>query len=53
MGTRLAEITMAKHCIAARPEMISLQEEFDRLIEKSGMKTPNIDQLRQNLLGKN
>lgn len=53
MGTRLAEITMAKHCIAARPEMISLQEEFDRLIEKSGMKTPNIDQLRQNLLSKN
>jgi len=50
MGTRLAEITMAKHCIAARPEMISLQEEFDRLIEKSGLKTPHINFLRHNLI---
>lgn len=43
MGTQLAEITMAKHCIAAQTEMVSLQAEFDQLINKSGMKTPHID----------
>lgn len=31
MGTKLAEITMAKHCIAAKPELLSLQAEFDSL----------------------
>ncbi len=51
MGTQLAEITMAKHCAAAKSEMISLQEDFDRLIYKSGMKTPHIDLLRHNLIG--
>jgi 2-dehydropantoate 2-reductase len=50
MGTQLAEITMAKHCSAAKTEMVSLQEEFDQLIDKSGMKTPYIDLLRQNLI---
>ena len=50
MNTQLAEITMAKHCVAAKQEMICLQEEFDILIKKSGMKTPYIDKLRKNLL---
>jgi 2-dehydropantoate 2-reductase len=50
MKTRLAEITMAKHCIAAKQEMLFLQKEFDALIEKSGVSTPNINRLRQNLL---
>lgn len=50
MPTRLVEITMAKHCIAAREEMLLLQEEFDRLIEKSGVKTPHINNLRKNLI---
>jgi 2-dehydropantoate 2-reductase len=49
MSTQLAELTMAKHCIAARAEMVALQEEFDRLIQKSGQKTPHIDLLRENL----
>lgn len=49
MGTRLAEITMAKHTIAARDEMIHLQNEFDTLIKKAGVKTPAIDELREYL----
>ncbi|OQA48654.1 MAG: 2-dehydropantoate 2-reductase [Firmicutes bacterium ADurb.Bin300] len=44
MGTKLAEITMAKHCIVARPEMLSLQAEFDGLIAKSGIQTPAINE---------
>ncbi|NTV89876.1 MAG: ketopantoate reductase family protein [Clostridiales bacterium] len=50
MGTKLAEITMAKHCIAAKQEMLCLQSEFDTLIEGSGLKTPSIDRLREFLL---
>lgn len=49
MRTTLAETTMAKHCIAARPEMLLLQSEFDKLILKSGMRTPTIEKLRKNL----
>lgn len=49
MATQLAEVTMAKHCIVARNEMIYLQAEFDSLVEKSGLKTPHIDVLRDNL----
>lgn len=51
METQLAEITMAKHCVVAKAEMFSLQEEFDILINESGMKTPHIDRLKQNLTG--
>lgn len=50
MKTRLAEITMVRHCVAAKQEMIFLQKEFDALIEKSGVSTPSINRLRQNLL---
>jgi 2-dehydropantoate 2-reductase len=50
MGTKLAEITMAKHCITARPEMLCLQSEFDTLIAESNMQTPSIDKLRKYLL---
>lgn len=49
MNTQLAEITMAKHTSAARAEMPCLQHEFDELIMKSGVRTPNIDKLRCNL----
>lgn len=49
MYTKLAEFTMAKHCIVARKEMQCLQGEFDLLIAKSGMQTPNIDQLKKYL----
>ena len=49
MGTKLAEIVFAKHCIVARPEMLFLQAEFDLLITQSQLKTPAIDKLRKYL----
>jgi len=49
LRTKLAEITMAKHCLAAKTEMVFLQKEFDELIVKNKMATPNIDSLRINL----
>ncbi len=49
MQTKLAEITMAKHCMAALPEMQCLQQEFDILVERSGLSAPNIDKLKENL----
>lgn len=49
MRTRLAEFAMAKHCIVAKQEMVSLQKEFDVLIAQSGGRTPNVDRLRHNL----
>lgn len=49
MKSTLAEITMAKHCIAAKDEMIFLQQEFDELIIKSGIETPAINKLKKNL----
>ncbi len=50
MGTRLAETAMAKHCLAAMPEMLCLQEEFDALIKRSGVQTPSINRLGGYLL---
>ncbi len=49
MRTTLAETSMAKHCISAKSEMILLQNEFDKLIEKSKISTPAIDILKKNL----
>ncbi|MDW7671773.1 MAG: 2-dehydropantoate 2-reductase N-terminal domain-containing protein [Bacillota bacterium] len=49
MGTKLAEVTFARHCVAAKPEMICLQAEFDELIARSTVATPAIDALRKNL----
>ena len=49
MRTTLANITMAQHCIAAKPEMVFLQHEFDGLILQSGAKTPAISALKLNL----
>ncbi len=49
LKTQLAEITMAKHCMTAKGEMTALQQEFDKLIEKSEKSTPYIDALRKNL----
>ncbi len=49
MRTTLAEITIAKHCIVARTEMILLQSEFDKLIIESGMKMSLIEKLKKNL----
>lgn len=50
MGTKWAETAMAKHCLAAKDEMICLQAEFDALIKSSGLKTPAIEELRKYLL---
>lgn len=49
MSTKLAEFTMAKHCIVARKEMQCLQGEFDLLVTKSRIKTPNIKKLKMYL----
>ena len=49
MNTPLADLTMAKHCAVAHAEMLALQSEFDLLILKSGLPTPNIGLLRKNL----
>ena len=49
MRTTLAETVIAKHCATARPEMILLQHEFDKLILKSGERTPTIEKLKRNL----
>lgn len=49
MKTKLAETTMAKHCVVAKSEMILLQQEFDELIVKSGIDTPAINELKKNL----
>lgn len=49
MNTKLAEITMAKHCITARQEMLCLQKEFDYYIIKSGLRTKAIDILKKYL----
>jgi len=46
MGSRLAEITMSKHAMAAIEEMKCLQDEFDSLIVQSGIITPAIDELK-------
>jgi 2-dehydropantoate 2-reductase len=53
MGTRLAETALAKHCRAAKPEMLCLQAEFDLLIKQSRLSTPAIDRLRRYLLSSN
>jgi len=49
MNTKMAETAMAKHTIAAREEMRVLQADFDKLIERSGVRTPCIDQLKRYL----
>jgi 2-dehydropantoate 2-reductase len=49
MGTKLAETAMAKHTAVAKSEMLCLQNEFDILIQKSGIETPSINSLRKYL----
>lgn len=50
LRTRLAEITMARHCTHAIDEMVALQKEFDKLIAKSGLTTPEMNCLKGNLI---
>lgn len=45
LKTKFAEIAFSKHTISAKGEMQCLQKDFNLLIKKSGLKTPNIDQL--------
>lgn len=47
MATESSEIAMAGHAGAARSEMQHLANEFQHLIEQSGMNTPNYDKLMQ------
>ncbi len=49
MGTKLAEITMSKHAMAAINEMKCLQDEFDLLASESGVHTSAINELKENL----
>jgi hypothetical protein len=46
---RSRNIFLAKHCTAAKPEMVCLQAEFDSLITQSQRQTPAIDRLRKYL----
>lgn len=45
MGSRIAEIAMAKHANAARDEMKLLFNEFKMLMDKANIPTPAIDEL--------
>lgn len=49
MKTKLGEIVLAKHCIAASPNG-SFTSEFDSLIMLSHLQTQAIDRLRENLI---
>lgn len=49
MNSKMAEIAMAKHTIAAKSEMQLLQQDFDILIKKAAIETPSIDILKQYL----
>jgi 2-dehydropantoate 2-reductase len=45
MGSKIAEIAMAKHANVAKDEMLLLQTEFKKLIEQSGVQTAMFDEL--------
>jgi 2-dehydropantoate 2-reductase len=49
MSRELAKLTMSKHAMVAVEEMKCLQDEFDLLIAKSGIKTQAIDILKSYL----
>ena len=46
-ASRFAEVAFAMHARAARDEMVALSREFQQLIAKTAVNTPNIDALRQ------
>ena len=46
LKTKIADIGMARHLRNAREEMEQLTREFDLLIEKSGIETPVLNELR-------
>ena len=47
LKTKIADIGMARHLRNAREEMDLLISEFDLLIEKSGLETPDLERLRK------
>ncbi len=47
LQSRFAEIAFAMHALAARDEMIDMASEFQQLIERTSIETPNIDALRE------
>jgi hypothetical protein len=46
LRSKFAEVAFALHAAAARDEMKDLTDEFQILIKKTSVKTPNIDALR-------
>ena len=49
LDSRFAEVAYARHAAAAPDEMRCLAEEFQVLIERASLPTPNIDALRKHL----
>ncbi len=47
LKTKIADIGLARHLRNAREEMEQLEEEFFLLVEKSGLDTPVLDELRR------
>ncbi len=47
LKTKIADIGMARHLRNARDEMDQLEKEFFRLVDKSGLATPVLDQLHK------
>ena len=45
MGSKIAEIAIAKHANVAKDEMLLLQKEFKKLIAQSEVQTPMFDEL--------
>lgn len=45
MGSKIAEVAIAKHANIAKDEMLQLQKEFKKLIEHSGVQTVIFDEL--------
>jgi 2-dehydropantoate 2-reductase len=46
LGSKFAEVAFALHAAAARDEMMELTDEFQGLIERTSIETPNIDLLK-------
>jgi hypothetical protein len=46
LGSKFAEVAFARHARAAQDEMRELAEEFQSLIERTSVETPNIDLLK-------
>jgi 2-dehydropantoate 2-reductase len=45
MGSKIAEVAIAKHANVTKDEMLQLQKEFKKIIEHSGVQTAMFDEL--------